>query len=439
MKDERRVTRATDGAAIFLVLFTLVLPAAVLWLTLPGPTDRIAVSTTAAVTDAAPSADPALLSYAEKIRGVWIASVFNLDYPSEPGLSREALEQEIDAIVENAGLLSLNTLFFQVRPCADALYHSNIFPTSYFLSGEQGTAAQDAFDPLSYLLEKAHDAGIAVYAWVNPLRVTCGSAESPRWDVTALSPENPARKYPEWVVAYADGKLYFDPGIPMVREMIATGVAELITCYNLDGVVFDDYFYPYPAENADGSIAAFDDAETYAAYGGGQDQADWRRENVNTLVKLCHNTVKLLAPECAFGVSPFGIWRNGDGGASGSRTAGLSAYDDIYCDALAWAKGGYVDFLAPQLYWFTDNSVAPYEELVSWWSEALADTGVSLLISHGAYRYATAENPGGELTKELILAAEQNCAGSIFYGYSQICANAAGLQDEVIQAFAELP
>lgn len=438
MKEEKRLGRTINGAAFFLILFTLALPAAILWLSFPNTIQEIIVSS-AETAEPTPEEDQTLRFYADKIRGVWIASVYNLNFPSSPGLSREELEQELDTIVENADRLSLNTLFFQVRPSADALYTSNLFPTSYFLSGEQGKAADGEFDPLAYLLEKAHGAGIAVYAWVNPLRVTCGSATSPRWDTEALSSDNPARKHPEWTVAYADGKLYFDPGYPSVREMIATGVAELVTCYDLDGVVFDDYFYPYPARDDSGEIAVFDDADSYAAYGRGMELADWRRENVNALVRLSYDTVKLLDPECVFGVSPFGIWKNGDGGESGSRTAGLSAYDEIYCDALAWAEGGYVDFLAPQLYWFTDNSVAPYGELVSWWKQALSGTGVSLLISHGAYRYATTEKPEGELTKELLLAMEQNCDGSIFYGYSQICSNTSGLQDEVVQAFAELP
>ena len=385
------------------------------------------------------TADPMENPDAE-VRGVWIASVYNINYPSRPGLRAEELAAELDDILSTCLDTGLNAVYFQVRPSGDALYKSDIFPVSAYLSGTQGTAADGDFDPLAYLIAAAHREGIAVHAWVNPLRVTVGSAAEPQTDVTALAETNPARQHPEYTVAYADGRLYYDPGQPEVRRLIADGVREIVERYPVDGVVFDDYFYPYGTYiNLGGNqvLADFDDLATYKEYGGALSLADWRRENINQLVRGCYDAVKSADPDCLFGVAPFGIWQNDNGENGGSDTRGMESYSSIFCDSLAFIRGGYVDYIAPQLYWNFSTSVARYDTLVRWWNAQVQGTGVDLLICHGVYRYEDMEDPDREILRQIEYArAENNFRGSIHYGYASIKNNTKGLRDELKQAYS---
>ena len=375
-----------------------------------------------------PSAD---INAAEEMRALWIATVNNINFPSKKGLSSEKLAAELDDIVTFAAENGFNAIMFQVRPTADALYDSDLFPASKFVSGECGKAADNGFDCLGYLVTAAHAKHIAVHAWVNPLRVTSGSKTYPQTDITALPESSPARQHSEYVVAYADGKLYFDAGQPYVRSLVAAGVKEICENYEVDGIIFDDYFYPYPQSGAE-----FGDGATYAEYGEGMSLADFRRDSVNTLVKLCYDAVKAVDEDILFGVSPFGIWQNDDGENGGSATKGLEAYESIYCDALAWARGGYVDYLAPQIYWTFETESAPFDVLAEWWCEALAGTGVKYYINHGVYRYAEGGMANGEITKQLELSRSlDGCRGSMYYGYAALEANAGGVTDELAEAF----
>lgn len=368
-----------------------------------------------------------------EMRGLWIATVNNINFPSRQGLSAKKLAAELSAIVDFAAENGFNTILFQVRPAADALYRSDIFPASRYVSGKAGTRPDGDFDCLAYLLQAAKEKELAVYAWVNPLRVTSGSAAYPQTDLAALPAASPAVQNPDWVVPYADGKLYFDAGIPAVRELVSAGVREICERYDVDGIIFDDYFYPYPQSGAE-----FDDADTFATYGEGfADLGDFRRDSVNRLVRLCYETVKDVDADIRFGVSPFGIWQNSNGINGGSATAGLSAYDAIYCDALAWAKDGYVDFLAPQLYWSFDTKAAPYETICDWWSRALDGTGVTLYVNHGVYRYAEGGMESGELTRQVAHARTlYGVRGGMYYGYAALRDNAGGVTEEVREAFA---
>ena len=373
-----------------------------------------------------------LLNPDAEMRGVWIATVGNINFPSRQGLGEKQLKAELDAIVKNCSELGLNTIFFQVRPAADALYRSELFPASEYVSGRQGQVPAGGLDCLAYLIDIAHERKINVHAWINPLRVTYGSAKYPRTDLNTLAESHIARKNPDWVIPYADGKLYFDAGNPAVRDYIARGVEEIVKGYAVDGVVFDDYFYPYPVDGAE-----FDDSASFAAYGSG-DRADWRRENINALVKACYDVVKSTREKCLFGISPFGIWQNDDGSNGGSASAGLEAYEALYCDALAWARGGYVDYLSPQLYWRFETKVAPYARLSDWWNAALDGTGVKLIISHAAYMYDEWETPGGELEAQIEYSRRaMSYRGSILYGYAAIKGNSNDIRSEITSAFSE--
>lgn len=367
------------------------------------------------------------LSENEEMRGVWVASVININYPSAPALSADELRAELDDIVKNTLEAGLNTIFFQVRPTADSLYPSQIFPYSKYISGIQGKAPDENFDSLAYLLEKAGQNGLSVHAWVNPFRVTMYSS-----DEAGLCPEHPAVLHPEYTVKYADGKTYFNPGLPEVRTLIIEGVKELTTNYpTLAGIHFDDYFYPYPKDGAE-----FDDQAAYELYGNGVEKDAWRRENVNTLIRDTYNAVKAIRPDLEFGVSPFGIWANSgsDTPERGSVSSGLEAYSSLYCDALAWAKGGYVDYLIPQLYWSFATKAAPFDNMARWWNAALDGSGVKYYIGHAAYKVADyAEN---EMGIQVEFARNLLCyRGSVFYGYEDIKNNTNGLKDKLASLY----
>ena len=371
----------------------------------------------------APSPLVGLLDPDSEIRGVWIASVYNIDFPTAPDLSAEELKAQLDAILDNCSAWGLNTVFFQVRPSCDALYKSDIFPVSRFLS----TAGELAVDPLSYLLDAAHRREIFVYAWVNPLRITTAYTADP-----AL----PAGITDDMTVEY-DGKLVLNAGVPAARDFVADGVREIVNKYDVDGVVFDDYFYPYPVNDDAGARVPFDDGAAYEKYGGGQDPADFRRQSVNALVKECYDAVKGADPDCRFGVSPFGIWRNSEE-AGGAGTLGFEAYDELYCDAKAWVSGGYVDFLCPQIYWQLSTAATPYDALVRWWNGVLGAGDVDLLVSHAAYRYEEGDwdDPAGEMKAQVEFARSQMAyRGSVFYGYDELKNDAAGVTDEVTEVF----
>lgn len=362
-----------------------------------------------------------------EMRGMWIASTKNIDYPSETGLSVKKLKSELDDLVENAHELGINTLFFQVRPTCDALYASDIFPQSRYVSGIQGKPVSD-FDSLGYLLERAALYNIDVHAWVNPFRVTMDKE-----DVDSLSETNPAVMNPDYVVDYADGRRYLNPGIPEVRELVIDGVREIAEKYpGIAGIHFDDYFYPYPKGKAE-----FDDENAYILYGNGMEKDDWRRNNVNLLVESAYKAVKEINPECEFGVSVFGIWANegSDTPTSGSATNGLEAYSSLYCDALAWAKGGYVDYIAPQNYWSFDTKEAPFDEVARWWNANLDGTGVDLYIGHAAYKSGDFDE--GEIGRQIEMSRSlSSYKGSIFYGYGNIKENVGGVADDIKRAFS---
>ncbi len=377
---------------------------------------------------------------AQEMRGVFIATAYNIDFPSKRELDADELAAELDSIVDTVEDANCNAIFFQVRAAADAMYDSEIFPVSEFLTGEIDGELPDGFDPFSYLINIAHKRGIEVHAWVNPLRVTRGGTPAaPKTDTEALAKTSPARLSPYLTVAYA-GELYFDPGLPESRALVAAGVTELVRNYDIDGIIFDDYFYPYPETDTEGDELQFDDAETYARYGGDVELADWRRQNINTMVKMCYDAIKAVDVTCRFGVAPFGIWQNDNGENGGSATLGMEAYSAICCDALAWVAGGYVDYIAPQIYWNFSKESAPFGVLADWWSTKLDGTGVDLYVSHAAYKYGTDEwrvaDAVDEITAQIDHARKLiSYRGSIMYGYAEIKADTEGVFTELKKTF----
>lgn len=354
-------------------------------------------------------------------RALWVSTYANLDYPSDRTLSAKSLKSEWDTIVSSAAKAGINTLYFQVRPCGDALYPSAYFPSSRYVVASQGDPLP--LDILDYAVTAAHNAGLKLYAWVNPVRVRAATDSKP------LHNSNPAVLHPEWTFTSA-GATYYNLGLPEVRTLIADGVAEIVQNYEVDGVIFDDYFYPYGS-----GITDAQDADAYAAYGGGLSRADFRRASVNRMLKACYDRIKAIDSNCQFGVSPFGIRLNSDAG-----TGGQQSYHTIYCDAVAWMSGGYVDFIAPQLYWSCQNAVTPYKPLADWWATTAKSYGVDFYPALAAYRYDATQVTSDVFTKgEIIRQVEYGRGLAGFGGFSlfryyYLFEN--GVDDEINDLFA---
>ena len=364
----------------------------------------------------------------ESIKAIWIATVSNINFPSERGLDQSKLKEELDLIVSSCKKLGANTIFFQVRPCSDALYDSSIFPASHYLSGTRGEKC--GFDPLKYIITAAKKEGISVHAWINPVRVLPGSPTDPA-SREELCEGEPAALHPDWTVIYGDGRMYYDLGIPQVRSLIADGVYEIVANYDVDGIIFDDYFYPYPVYDSNGKLADFDDSATYKKYGGGRNVADFRRENVNALVRVCNSAAKKADNDCLFGVSPFGVWRNSqaDGGAG---TKGLESYSEIYCDTLSFVREGTVDYVAPQLYWGIGDKDADFSLLLDWWNNSLKGTDTALVPCLAPYRYSDGAYKQGEITEQIRLSKKgSSYAGCALFGYAALTDPALPVGEEI--------
>ncbi len=329
-------------------------------------------------------------SDAVEMKGVWVSTVYSLDYPTSATTDASALKSQADEILDNSKAMGMNAVFLQVRPSADALYDSAYYPWSKYLTGTQGTAPEGGFDPLAYWVQAAHDRGMELHAWINPYRVTrSGDAE-----YAAMSADNPAKQHPEWLIKYSDN-YYFDPALPEVRELVVNGALEIVNNYDVDGIHLDDYFYPG---------RDFNDGDSYAKYGQNfSDIGDFRRDNVNQLIRTLDEKLHAADPDISFGVSPFGIWANNTTLPEGSATRGTESYSDYYADTVYWAEEGLVDYLAPQIYWNIGYSIADYSVLVQWWNETLKDTDVKLYIGMADYRSAQAAD-----------------AASVWYGTSEL-------------------
>lgn len=288
-----------------------------------------------------------------EFRGAWIQCV-NGQFQ---GMPTERMQQLLINQLNSLQGAGINAIIFQVRAEADALYKSSYEPWSRFLTGVQGKAPSPYWDPMQFMIDECHKRGMEFHAWINPYRAkTKGTA--------AMSPIHPYKQNPERFVTY-DGQLYFDPALPENRKYICKIVRDIVTRYDVDAIHMDDYFYPYPSPGVD-----FPDNISFAQYGRGYSKkADWRRDNVNVLIKEIHETVRDCKPWVKFGVSPFGIYRNKKSDPNGSETRGLQNYDDLYADVLMWINNGWVDYNIPQIYWEIGHPAADYDTLIRWWAK----------------------------------------------------------------------
>lgn len=356
-----------------------------------------------------------------EMRGEWISSVSNIDWPSKPGLSAEAQRAEYTRLLDQAVADKLNAVFVQVRPTADAFWPSPHEPWSHWLTGEQGE--DPGYDPLAFMVAEAHKRGLQFHAWFNPYRVSMQA------DPNALVPEHPARKHPDWVFAY-NGKLYYNPGVPEARAFVEDAIMHAVENYDVDGVHLDDYFSPSPA-----SGQKIPDEETFRQHGGSFDDIeDWRRNNVDLLVSELDQRIHAAKPDALFGISPFGIWRNASSDPDGSDTKGLESYSAIYADSRKWVKEGWVDYITPQIYWQIGHSAADYAVLVPWWAKTVAGTDVGLYIGQGAYKVGSEGwTDPGELSAHLTLNRDHpEVKGDVYFSAKSLTGNAKDAYAKVV-------
>lgn len=296
-----------------------------------------------------------------EFRAAWVATVANIDWPSAPGLPVSEQQRELIGILDLAKKLNLNAIVLQVRPACDALYASPLEPWSDFLTGEQGKAPEPFYDPLEFAISEAHKRGMELHAWINPFRARHSTSKGP------ISSKHISKKHPEMVVQYGK-QMWLDPGQKAVQDFGVAVIMDIVRRYDVDGIHLDDYFYPYRERDSEGNEIDFPDEASwfeYVANGGLITRDDWRRENVNQFIRRAYASIKAEKRWVKFGVSPFGIWQPGHP----QQIQGFNAYEQIYCDSRKWLKEGWVDYIAPQLYWKIDSPAQSYPVLLKWWVE----------------------------------------------------------------------
>ncbi|MBB5938914.1 glycoside hydrolase family 10 protein [Streptomyces zagrosensis] len=361
-----------------------------------------------------------------EMRAMWLATVVNRDWPSKPGLPARQQQSELVGYLDAAVERRLNAVIFQVRPTADALWPSPYEPWSAYLTGTQGR--DPGWDPLGFAVREAHRRGLELHAWFNPYRIANHT------DPSRLIASHPARVHPEWVVPYG-GKLYYNPGLPAVRGFVQDAMFDAVTRYDIDGVHWDDYFYPYPVAGQ-----VFDDDAAYAQYGAGfPDRAAWRRNNIDMLVEETSRRVRALRRRVHFGVSPFAVWRNRASDPLGSDTkAGVQTYDDLFADTRRWVKEQWLDYLVPQVYWHLGFAAADYAKLVPWWARTVQGTGVRLYVGEALYKASDPAQPApwqdvAELSRHLTFSRNHpQVRGHVYFSAKEVSTDPSGAMAKVV-------
>ncbi|WP_110932337.1 family 10 glycosylhydrolase [Paenibacillus bouchesdurhonensis] len=358
---------------------------------------------------------------AAELRGVWISTVINLDWPTKASFGKiDQQKEEYIKLLDEMQDMGLNAVFVQVRPTADAFYPSKLVPWSIYLTG---TAGRDpGYDPLAFLIEETHRRGMEFHAWFNPFRASMNA------DTSKLPSNHVVHQHPEWIVKFAD-KLYINPGIPEARQHIINAIMEVVNGYDIDGVHLDDYFYP----SGETASSKFNDDATMKKYNSKQlSKGDWRRDNINQFIRDLGQSIHAVKPGVSYGISPFGVWRNKASDITGSNTkAGMTAYDSTYADVRTWIRQEWIDYVTPQLYWSLTRQEVRYDILVDWWAKEVRGTDVKLYIGHSPYKIGTPEI-GWQSADEIIRQLEYNeripeVKGSIFFSAKDLKKNPLGL------------
>jgi uncharacterized lipoprotein YddW (UPF0748 family) len=366
-----------------------------------------------------------------EFRAIWVATVRNMDWPSSPDLTAGEQQRELLAILDRAAALQMNAIVLQVRPEADALYASRLEPWSRYLTGQQGRKPDTTWDPLAFAVEEAHKRGLELHAWFNPYRAAYRRTEQ-------RAASHISRRRPDLVVPYGQ-YLWMNPGVAEVRQLMVRVVLDVVRRYDIDGVHIDDYFYPYPETVARRRLD-FPDEQTYAAYrrsGGRLSRADWRRRNVDLLIRDLYAGVKGEKMWVKVGISPFGIWRPGY--PPGIET-GLDAYADLYADARKWLRDGSLDYIAPQLYWPIDSPAQSYPVLLDWW---IAENVKSRHVWPGLALYklpltSASRMSADEIVRQIELTRNTlGATGHLHFNARVLMDNVDGISDRLAMLYRE--
>jgi len=357
-----------------------------------------------------------------EFRGVWVATVDNIDWPTRGNFDSELQKAEFIKLLDMHQRNGMNAMIVQIRPVTDAFYPSQYEPWSEFLTGTQGKPPMPYYDPLEFMIAETHKRGMEFHAWMNPYRAVFNIGRS------SIAANHITRIHPEWFLTYGD-KRYFDPGNKEAQQYLTNVVKDVVSRYAVDAIHFDDYFYPYKIPGKE-----FPDNKTYREYGNGMSKDDWRRSNTDSIISMLSAVIKKENPKCQFGISPFGVWRNEDKDpVNGSKTNGAQTnYDDLYADILLWLRKGWIDYVAPQLYWEFGHKIAPYEVLLDWWSKHTY--GKNCYIGLGIYR-ANSNAAWKDITQlpRMIesLRSTPNIQGMVFFSSKTFDKNQNGWSDSL--------
>ena len=368
-----------------------------------------------------------------EFRGVWIATVDNIDWPQKGQFNVDSQKadfiRQLDLHVRNG----MNAVIVQVRPATDAFYPSTYEPWSQWLTGQQGRPPVPFYDPLQFMIEESHKRGLEFHAWLNPYRANFSIGRA------SIAPAHITRLHPEWFLNYG-GTTYFDPGNKAGQQWVVNIVKDIVGRYDVDAIHMDDYFYPYRISGRE-----FPDAASYAADPRGLSRDDWRRSNVDTIIYRLSTEIKQVKPWVKFGISPFGVWRNQEKDSLGSATqAGQTNYDDLYADILLWLENGWIDYVAPQLYWERGFKRAAFEVLIDWWSKHTY--GRHMYIGQGIYR-ALETSPSSrawknpqELPEQIkLLRNYPTIQGSVYFSSKTFDSNPNGWVDSLRNSYYNMP
>jgi uncharacterized lipoprotein YddW (UPF0748 family) len=364
-----------------------------------------------------------------EFRGVWIATVDNIDWPKKGQYNVDSQKAEYIRQLDMHKYNGMNAVVVQVRPATDAFYPSPYEPWSQWLTGTQGKPPVPFYDPLQFTIDEAHNRGFEYHAWCNPYRANFSIGKA------SIAPNHVTRLHPEWFLRYGN-TLYFDPGNPEGQQWVVNVIRDMVSRYDIDALHMDDYFYPYRIEGKE-----FPDSASFAKYGNGMNREDWRRANVDSIIYKLSVAIKEVKPWVKFGISPFGVWRNKDKDPEGSNTqAGQTNYDDLYADILLWLRMKWIDYVAPQIYWEFSQPRAPYQTLLDWWNDhtygrqCYIGLGIFKAGSNAAWRDQT------QIPRQIdSLRKKENIQGAVYFSSTSFDRNPNGWNDTLRNKYYKEP
>lgn len=372
-----------------------------------------------------------------ELRSAWLSTFLNLDWPNTATRTVQEVKDSVIRLLDLQQQAGINAIYFQVRNECDAVYRSSIEPWSASVTGTQGIAPAAGFDPLQFMIDECRKRGIEIHAWFNPYR-----AVNNYNSIGSYAASHVANQHPNWLLAQGSLRI-LNPGIPEVRDYVLSVVMDVLRRYDVDGIHYDDYFYPYPG--AGGTSSRFNDDATFASYTRGfSNKNDWRRDNINIFIQRSYDSIKTVKPWVKFGVSPFGIWQNQRSDAAGSATTGLQSYSDVYADTKKWLQQGWVDYVTPQIYWSTGFNTASYSVLVPWWNNNAY--GRHVYVGHAVYKLnADADRDpnwynSSQINKQIRLnRTYSNIHGSTFFRSNYFSSNPLKFRDSLTEHMYSTP